>query len=148
LGRFNQNYNFGFFSGAGGNERGQAHCTVLALGLTDNLKYINENHYLYTNDANGTGIRNTFGSIHYLIYALNDKVSLGSRSEWFNISSETGAVRNADLYNQTAGINYRINQNLIVRPEGRMVWDKERIGFNENGGSSQAFFGMDAIFTF
>ena len=148
LGRFNKNYNFGFFSGAGGNERGQAHCAILTLGLTDKLNYINENHYLFTNDASGAGIRNTFASIHYLIYALNDKVSLGSRSEWFNISSETGGVRNADLYNQTAGINYRINPNLIVRPETRWVWDKERIGFNENGGSSQTFFGMDAIFTF
>jgi len=148
LGRFNQNFNYGFFSGAGGNERGQVHSAILTLGLTDKLKYINQNDYLYTTDASGVSIRNTFGSIHYLIYALNDKVSLGSRSEWFNISSQTGGVQNAELYNQTAGINYRVNSNLIVRPETRWVWDKERLGFNENGGSSQTFFGMDAIFTF
>jgi hypothetical protein len=143
LGRFNEN-----FLGTGVSERGQVHSMILTLGLTDNLTYINQNDYLYTNSATGLGLRNTFGSIHYLIYSINDCVSIGSRSEWFNISSEANGTHNADLYNQTAGINYRINSNLIVRPEVRWVWDKERLGLNENGGSSQTFFGTDAVFTF
>jgi hypothetical protein len=129
-------------------ERGYVHSGILSLDLTSKLKYIAQNDYLYTTDAAGSNVRNTFGSIHYLIYAVNDKVSLGSRSEWFNVSSAAAGIRNADLYNQTAGINYRVNSNLVVRPEVRWVWDKERIGFNENGGSSQTFFGTDAVFTF
>lgn len=143
LGRFNNN-----FGGVGLNERGQLHSMILTYGLSDKLKYINQNDYLHTNDATGLGVRNTFGSIHYLIYQLNDKVGLGTRLEWFNISSESSGVKNADLYNMTYGINYRLNQNMIVRPEVRQVWDKERLGFNENGGSSQTFLGMDGIFTF
>ncbi len=138
LGRFNE---------ATG-ERGTIHSGIVTAGLTDNLKYINQTDYLYTNNAAGVGIRNTFGNIHYLIYSLNDCVSVGSRSEWFNISEEVNGVRNADVYNQTVGMNYRFNPNLVVRPEVRWIWDKETVGFNENGKTSQAFFGMDAVFTF
>ena len=144
LGRFNEN----FLGNAGVAERGQIQSMILTVGLTDNLKYINQNDYLYTNDAAGLGLRNTFGSIHYLIYNINDCVALGSRSEWYNISSEATGVVNADTYNQTLGVNYKFNPNLVVRPEVRWVWDKENLGFNENGKTSQAFFGMDAVYTF
>ena len=143
LGRFNEN-----FLGTGVSERGQIHSMILNVGLTDNLRYINQNDYLYTNDATGLGLRNTFGSIHYLLYDINDCVAVGTRSEWFNISSEQTGVRNADVYNQTLGMNYKFNPNLVVRPEVRWIWDKELAGFNENGKTSQAFFGMDAVFTF
>jgi len=143
LGRFNENY-----LGGGVSERGQIHSAILNVGLTDNLRYINQYDYLHTNDATGIGLRNTFGNIHYLIYDVNDFVSLGSRSEWFNISSEALGIRNSDVYNQTFGMNYKFNPNLVVRPEVRWVWDKETFGFNENGKTSQAFFGMDAVFTF
>ena len=138
LGRFNESTG----------ERGVIHSGIITAGLTDNLKYINQTDYLFTNNAAGTGVRNTFGNIHYLIYSINDCVSVGSRSEWFNISQEVNGIRNADVYNQTVGMNYKFNPNLVVRPEVRWIWDKETFGFNENGKTSQAFFGMDAVFTF
>jgi Putative beta-barrel porin-2, OmpL-like. bbp2 len=127
-------------------ERGGVHSGIVTVGLTDKLKYIGQNDYLFTQNAGGGVVRNTFGSIHYLLYALNDKVTLGSRSEWFNVS--TAAINNSDVLNQTVGINYRTNANLLFRPEVRWVWDKDNLGVNENLKSSQAFFGMDAIFTF
>ncbi len=136
LGRLNDSFN----------ERGGIHSGILTLGLTDNLTYIGQNDYLYTTNAAGGTIRNTFGSIHYLLYKVNCKTTVGSRSEWFNVS--TGQIRNSDILNQTFGINYRTNANLVFRPEVRWVWDKDNLGVNENLKSSQAFFGMDAVFQF
>jgi hypothetical protein len=151
LGRFGEQ-GFTSFLGRnalnGGNERGVNHSMILSAALTDKLTYVNQNDYLFTNDANGLGLRNTFGSIHYLVYQLNDCWGVGSRSEWFNISSEAAGIRNADVYNQTLGVNYRPTSNLVLRPEVRWVWDKEGIGFNENNATSQASFGMDGVFTF
>lgn len=150
LGRFGENGFTSFLGRAamGGNERGAIHSAILTAALTDNLTYVAQNDYLFTNDAAGLGLRNTFGSIHYLIYQLNDCWAVGSRSEWFNISSEAAGIRNADVYNQTFGVNYRPTANLILRPEVRWVWDKEGLGFNENNATSQTSFGLDGVFTF
>lgn len=150
LGRMGENV------GTGG-ERGQCHNLILNNAVTDKLTYLVTFDYMNTHDAAQVGVRNTFGLNNYLIYQVNDCVSLGSRTEWFNYS--TGAVaatprHNADLYNQTVGVNFRLNPNTLVRPEVRWVWDKEKTGANEispNDGlplPSQATFGSDLIFTF
>lgn len=151
LGRFNDDVgspNYG--------ERGQCHSLVLNTKLTDKLTYINQNDYMQTDNAAGDIQRNTYGMLHYLIYSINDKWAVGSRSEWFNYTTQQ--VHNADLYNQTIGLNYKPNANLIVRPEVRWVWDKNGaggpVGANEispNDGlplPSQAIFGTDMIFVF
>lgn len=71
-----------------------------------------------------------------------------------NGSITDATFHNADVYNQTFGVNYRPNSNLTFRPEVRWVWDKEGFGFNEispNDGlllPSQTAFGTDMIFTF
>lgn len=129
-------------------ERGQIHSMVYSYAVSDKLNYINQNNYLYTQDAAGTSVRNTFSSIHYLFYNVNDCVTLGSRSEWFNFSSGLQNIHNSDILNQTFGVNYRHNANLVFRPEVRWVWDKDTVGVNENGKSSQAFFGTDMVMTF
>lgn len=129
-------------------ERGQIHSLILTSNLSDKLTYIGQTDYLFTNDEADVGIRNTFGFINYLIYKLNDKWSVGSRTEWFNYSTEKYGIVNDDLYNQTIGLNYKPIPNLTFRPEYRHVWDKGAHGVNENGGSSQGTFGTDMIFTF
>ncbi|MEZ6074820.1 MAG: outer membrane beta-barrel protein [Pirellulaceae bacterium] len=121
---------------------------VFSYAVTDKLNYINQNDYMYTEDAAGTSVRNTFSSIHYLLYNVNDCVALGSRSEWFNFSSGLQNIHNSDILNQTFGVNYRHNANLVFRPEVRWVWDKDTVGVNENGKSSQAFFSGDMVMTF
>jgi hypothetical protein len=84
-----------------------------------------------------------------LIYQVNDRWALGQRFEWFNFSgSGFGDVQNDDLYNYTAGVNYRAHANLLFRPEVRWVWDKNRYGFNEDFAGSQAAVGGDVVFTF
>ncbi len=129
-------------------ERGHIHSMIFTYAVTDKLNYINQNDYLYTTDAAGVSVRNTFGSIHYLLYNVNDRIALGSRSEWFNFSSGIQNIHNSDILNQTVGVNYRANSNLVFRPEVRWVWDKDNVGVNENQKSSQAFFGTDMVLTF
>lgn len=130
-------------------EDGAVHSAIFSTGLTDNLTYLNQADVLYTTDAAGNGRRNTFGNIHYLIYKVNDCVSLGQRFEWFNFGGNGfGARQNDDLYNYTVGVNYKATANLLFRPEVRWVWDRERFGFLDGGRASQAIFGTDMVFTF
>ncbi len=134
-------------------ERGQIHSGILTGKLSDRLTYISQTDVLYTKDENQNTLRNTFGNINYLIYQINDRWAFGQRLEWFNVGGQNiiqqGFVQNQDVYNYTAGFNYRASSNLLFRPECRWVWDKEGIGFNEERHRwSQAALGGDMIFTF
>lgn len=131
-------------------EDGYIHSGIYSNQLSDNLTFLSQTDMLYTtNNVGGGAQRNTFGNINYLIYKVNDCVSLGQRFEWFNYGG--GGFqnrRNDDLYNYTVGINYRASSNLMLRPECRYVWDRERFGFLDSNKSAQAIFGTDMIFTF
>ncbi len=130
-------------------EDGYLHSVIYTNALSDNLTYISQSDLLYTTNNNGGTQRNTWGNINYLIYKVNDCVSLGQRFEWFNYGGEGfGQRQNDDLYNYTVGINYKASANLMFRPEMRYVWDRERFGFLESNKSSQAILGTDMIFTF
>jgi hypothetical protein len=129
-------------------EMGQVQSVVFTTSLTEKLTYITQTDYLFTNDEAGTGVRNTFGNINYLIYALNDCWSVGQRFEWYNYSSDLNNVRNADIYNHTVGLNWRPMENLVFRPEVRWVWDPEQTGVNEGNASSLAIFGTDMTFSY
>jgi hypothetical protein len=143
LGRFGETKSFN------ANERGGIQNVMLIGTLTDKLTYISQTDYLFTQNESGITARNTFGNINYLIYQVNDRWALGQRFEWFNFSgSGFGDVQNDDLYNYTAGVNYRAHANLLFRPEVRWVWDKNRYGFNEDFAGSQAAVGGDVVFTF
>ena len=143
LGRFGEAKSFN------ANERGGIQNVMLIGNLTDKLTYISQTDYLYTQNASGITARNTFGNINYLIYQLNNRWALGQRFEWFNYSGAGfGGAQNDELYNYTAGVNYRAHANLLFRPEVRWVWDKSRYGFNEDKAGSQAAIGGDMVFTF
>ena len=139
LGRFNKT------SG----ENGGLQNVILTASLTEKLTYISQTDVLYTHNNSGTTQRNTFGNINYLIYKVNDCVSVGQRFEWFNFGGAGfNNVKNDDNFNYTTGINYRRNANLTLRPEVRWVWDRQRFGFNENNASQQVAAGGDILFTF
>ena len=135
-------------------ERGYVHNAILTASLSEKLTYISQTDFLYTTNNTGTVQRNTYGNINYLIYKVNDCVSIGNRFEWFNFggagfTDATGNQRkNDDNFNFTTGLNYRANANLTLRPEVRWVWDRQRFGFNEQNASSQAAAGGDVVFTF
>jgi len=133
-------------------EDGAVHNFILTSALNDNWTYISQTDVLYTTDGTGAPRRNTFGNINYLLYKVNDCVSIGQRFEWFNFGGAGFAnARNNELYNYTVGINYKASANLMFRPEVRYVWDRDRdapLGTLESGKNSQAIFGTDMIFTF
>ncbi len=136
-------------------EDGYLHSVIYTNNLSDNLTYISQTDLLYTSNNQGSTERNTFGNINYLIYKVNDCVSVGQRFEWFNYGGNSALFhghQNDELYNYTFGINYKASANLMLRPEVRYVWDHtdpaDRFGWLENGKSSQAIFGTDMIFTF
>ncbi len=134
-------------------ERGGLQSVILTGKLTDKLTYISQTDVLFTQYANQNTARNTFGNINYLIYQINDCWSFGQRFEWFNLGggNESGQIyiHNSDVYNYTAGLNYKASANLMFRPECRWVWDKDGVGFNEPQHRwSQAAIGGDMIFTF
>jgi hypothetical protein len=130
-------------------ENGGVQNLILTANLTEKLTYISQTDVLYTHTNARDTFRNTFGNINYLIYKVNDCVSIGNRFEWFNFGGAAfNNVKNDDNFNYTAGINYKVNSNLVLRPEARWVWDRQRFGFNENGESSQVACGGDMVFTF
>ena len=130
-------------------ERGSVNDVVLTANLTEKLTFINQTSVLYTHNAASTIQRNTFGNISYMIYKLNDRVSLGNRFEWFNFGGASFNNRkNDDLVNVTTGINYRAHANLLFRPEARYIWDPTQYGFTEKGGTYQGSVGGDMIVTF
>ncbi len=134
-------------------EDGYLYCALYTNNLSDNLTYISQSDILYTTDHDNQTLRNTFGNINYLIYKVNDCVSIGQRFEWFNYGGVGfNNVRNDDLYNYTIGLNLKASANLMIRPEVRQVWDHNpngaAFGWLDNEKRSQAIFGTDVIFTF
>ncbi|MEI8212492.1 MAG: outer membrane beta-barrel protein [Planctomycetota bacterium] len=131
------------------NERGGNQSFILMGALSEKLTFISQTDSMFTTNAGGATVRNTFGNINYLIYKVNDRWSWGQRFEWFNFGGlGFQGVQNDDLYNYTVGVNYRASSNLLIRPEVRFVWDKERYGFNEDFAASQAAIGGDVLYTF
>ena len=148
IGRFNDDEN-----STNARERGSIHSFIATTQLTDKLTNLIQYDHLGTEDETGAIVRNTHGLNVYFIYQVNDRVALGSRSEYFNWSVDAGstgrtAIDNANLFNQTYGVNYKVSSNLMVRPEGRWIWDYDRTGANEDNRREQFAFGMDAIYTF
>jgi len=147
-----------------GSERGYMHSLIFDVAVTDNLQYIWQNDILDTENALGQTARNTFDINQYLIYSLSDCWSVGGRFEWYNVDQGSqlfnGGVAapagNVDIYALTAGLNYRPNANLVIRPEVRYDWVADDpalaalagTSLLENDERDQFTFGMDTVFTF
>jgi hypothetical protein len=106
-----------------------------------------------------------------LQYTINDKWSAGLRGEWFRdnngilvsnleqFSANTFANAGTpvsfpgDFFEITAGLNWKPNANLVVRPEIRYDWSDATGAAGQkpyNGGTTadQFLFAVDAILTF
>lgn len=100
--------NFGAIS-AGGED--YSHSVVATAALTDKLSYVFQSDYKKIDDSDDEDV----GINQYLIYAINDIVSVGSRVEWW--SDDTTS------YNEfTTGANVKLLGNLLMRPEYRHDW--------------------------
>jgi hypothetical protein len=135
------------------NERGYMQSVIITTQLTEKLQHVFWTDYLDSKDEVGDTVRNTFDITNYLIYNICDKLSVGSRFEWWNVA-DTANDGNKDVYAFTFGANVRPVDHLLVRPEIRWDGDQDRQGVNEidarNGlaRTSQVGFGIDAIVSF
>ncbi len=149
----------------GPRETGYMHSIVTQYSLTDKLSYITQGDLLQSEGADGETFRDTYGSNQYLIYTLSDRLAVGTRFEWWSVSRDsvgfggvTGAGSRVDIYDLTAGLNYRPHANVVFRPEVRYDWARgassaELSNLNYGSGlfesgRDQFTFGIDSIFTF
>jgi hypothetical protein len=152
---------------------------IAKYNLSDKLVYTAEETYGQQSDA-VDGTATWYGFNQYLQYTINDKWAAGLRGEWFHDGS---GVRVANLepfsannlaspafspvglpgnfYEITAGLNWKPNANLTVRPEIRYDWSDATATIPVvaapsivvkpyNGGTTadQFLFAVDAILTF
>jgi hypothetical protein len=84
-----------------------------------------------------------------LLYTINDCWKAGFRGEWWKSNQVTG--NDASFFEMTAGVNYKANANLLVRPEVRYDWtpgqqaveNAQGVGFY-----NRVEVGIDAIYTY
>ena len=158
---------FGIITGDETNGAGTAqtnrtrYSLILSSLLTDDLEYV-FHHWLGTQDAflaNGEAA-DWYGIDQYLFYNLSSNVKLGLRYEWFRDDEGVRLGLNrpsnpnnppfvGSMHSVSTGINYRINNSLIVRPELRYdSFHGTGNPFNDGLDDSQFLYGFDAILTF
>ncbi len=130
-----------------GVEKGYMQSIVASYAITDDLQYIFQSDYLDTEDASGNNVRDTYGINQYLLKTISDCWGVGARFEWWS-AKNAPAVSRSDVFDLTLGVHYRPHANVLIRPEVRWDWDKDRIAGLQNNASSQTTFGIDTIFEF
>ncbi len=79
------------------------------MAVTEKLTALVQYDLLDTDNAAGANVRSTDGIIGYLIYQLTDRLSVGSRTEYFDADSvlfNTGVK--SQLFIETFGFNYKV----------------------------------------
>ncbi len=137
------------------NERGQMHSLTTRYRMSDRFAFISQKDWIATELQDGTDWRQSSGFTNYFLYDLNRDYSAGLRFEYWRVEGakfvDSGDPQN--VYMLTLGLNCRPTTDLIIRPEVRWDWSHQENGMaqlnlNEEGESSQATFGIDAILKF
>ncbi len=97
-----------------GDSNSYAHSTVLDVALTDKLNYVFQSD-LVGIDAAGVTANDQVGINQYLFYEFNDVLKFGSRIEWWKSDGQSN-------YEFTTGVNVKLLDNLVIRPEVRKDW--------------------------
>ena len=128
--------------GATSTGNGYAHSLVADMNLTSCFNVVLQSDYVYNE-----GVNESYGVNSYFIYELSEQLSIGSRLEWWNNNTTGNPAGTSDLYAITHGLNIKLADNLILRPEAR--WNKDDDGFLIGANHNNRYgFGMDAIFTY
>ncbi|MEC9092603.1 MAG: outer membrane beta-barrel protein [Planctomycetota bacterium] len=128
--------------GAGSTQDGYSHSFVADMHLTDGLNFVIQSDYV-----DNPNINESYGVNTYLTLDLNEQVSIGTRMEWWNTHVTGARTGSSDLYAITHGVNIKLADNLIIRPEAR--WNKDDDGILINGNHNNRYgFGMDMIMTY
>ena len=145
---------------------------VYARRMTSRLVYTMQTYLGIQQNAqivNGAtpGAAEWFGLNQYLFYTFSDRVSFGTRFEWFrdqenfrvlsdrklNYGNRGGTLNGGDYFNLTFGMNYRFYPGFNFRPELRWDWsnaDGSAIGgpYDDLTEEDQFTLAMDLIMTF
>ncbi|GAB5403598.1 MAG: porin [Aureliella sp.] len=143
-------YIIGRFGEGAASEAGFMTSSILTTQLTDNVTHV---FWVDLLDTDGTGRaveRETFDITNYLLVGLTDNVTWGQRLEYYNVDKGVYGVNagRSDVYAYTTGLNVGLGTNLLLRPEIRWDWDKDRVAGLENNRAAQTTFGSDLVFTF
>jgi hypothetical protein len=92
-----------------------SHAIVMNASLTEKLNYIAQSDYMRIDNTAAGVEEEDLGLNQYLIYQYSDAIGLGTRMEWWR----NDGVSNYEL---TTGVNIKLLDNLIVRPESRLDW--------------------------
>lgn len=102
-----------------GEDDDYGHSIVVDVALTDSLNYVFQSDYKH---VSGGPVRDEdIGINQYLIYSFNDILSFGSRIEWWRAEDTTTGDRMSH-YGYTSGVNIKLLDNLVMRPEFRQDW--------------------------
>ena len=136
---------FGNFGRRG--DDGYLHSIVVDTSLTDRLVYVVQSDLLRV-DSTG---EDNFGINQYLFYDWSDRVSLGFRGEWWKGDAVAGYAPHGGVipvaggsfsyFATTFGLNYKMGENMTVRPEIRYDWSPA-VNYDES------IFGIDFVMTF
>ena len=118
----------------GARNDGYSHSLVFDATLTDDLNYVLQSDLVDTNSLAGTP-GEELGINQCLFYAVDDKVKLGTRMEWWKRDGNS-------QYAATFGVNVKPMDNVIIRPEYRYAWSVP------GGLGNESTFGVDAILTY
>lgn len=136
--------NFG--SRSAGNDDGYSHSIVLDMNMSENWNTVIQSDMTR---IESTG-EDSFGLMMYNFYTINSCISVGSRTEWwkgddiigYNYGGLSAApVSSTSYYSSTYGVNFRVNPNIVLRPEYRYDWSPA-LDYDE------AYFGFDVVATF
>ena len=141
----------GNFGSASGDEFGYEHTIIADVKLSDKYEYVMENDIVEADGPFGaaTNNREDFEIANYLFYTINDCWKAGFRGEWWKSNQVTG--NDASFYEMTAGVNYKANANLLVRPEVRYDWAPGEDAVENVQGNdfyNRVEVGVDAIYTY
>ena len=135
---------FGDFGARG--DDAYSHSFVLDMVLTEKMTAVVQSDLVR---VDSTGEDNV-GLMMYTFRELTNKISVGTRSEWWKGDGVTGyapfgstapATGSQSQYESTYGINFRPNANLVFRPEYRYQWSPAL-------DYEQSIFGVDMIVTY
>ena len=136
-----------------GNSATYTHSLIVDWSLNDRLDYVFQNDFQTRSSTIAGG--KTYGLSQYLIYALTNKLSTGMRYEWFRDSrSERGVAGASEHFHAlTMGLNFKLTNNLWIKPEMRYDWtdrDDTFVGaaFDDGTEANLFYWGSQLLYTF
>jgi len=129
------------------------HSFVVDWGITDRLNYVFQNDFQTRRSAVASG--KSYGLNNYLFFQLTDRLAAGGRYEWFRDSrGASGAAGASEHFHAISlGLNCKVSDNMIVKPEMRYDWTDRDDAFAANafdGGTEENQFtwGSQMIWSF